>query len=199
MTLLQHPAGTAFPLTAEQRGRLAPRKFAHVVYLTSAFEALVGWYERVFEAQAVFKDPNICFLTYDDEHHRIAIIRAPGLAPRAPDTVGVHHVAYTFASLADLFATYERLKASGILPSWAINHGPTISLYYRDPDGNQMEFQVETFDSVAESAGYLFTEDFAQNPIGVEFDPEALIQRLRAGEPEAELKRRPEGPVSPLR
>lgn len=199
MSMLQHPAGTGFPRTAEQRGRIAPKKFAHVVYLTSNFEALVDWYERVFEAEAVFREENICFLTYDDEHHRIAIIRAPGLAPRAPGTAGVHHVAYTFANLAALFATYERLKAAGIKPSWAINHGPTLSFYYRDPDENQMEFQVECFGSVEESAAYFFTDDFAQNPIGVEFDPEEMLARLRAGESEDALKRRPAGPVSPIR
>jgi catechol 2,3-dioxygenase-like lactoylglutathione lyase family enzyme len=199
MGAVQSSERNAFPRTAEQRGRIAPRKFAHVVYLTSNFEALVDWYERVFEAQPVFREENICFLTYDDEHHRIAIIRAPGLAARAPNTAGVHHVAYTFATLVDLLATYERLKASDILPSWAINHGPTISFYYRDPDGNQMEFQIENFGSVEESAAYFFTKDFAENPIGVEFDPEDLLKRFRAGEREDVLKRRPAGPISPIR
>jgi catechol 2,3-dioxygenase-like lactoylglutathione lyase family enzyme len=198
MTLLQHPAGTPFPKTAEERGRIAPRKFAHVVYLTAQFEALVSWYERVFEAQPVFQAPDICFLTYDEEHHRVAILRAP-VAAKPPGTAGVHHVAYTFDGLESLFATYERLKSVDILPFWAINHGPTLSLYYRDPDGNQMEFQVENFASVAESAAYFFTEDFASNPIGVEFDPEEMIARMRAGVPHEELKRRPTGPMSPVR
>jgi len=108
-------------------------------------------------------------------------------------------VAYTFASLSDLLATYERLKASAIMPSWAINHGPTTSFYYRDPDGNQMEFQIENFGSVEESAAYFFTKDFAENPIGVEFDPEDLLKRFRAGEREDVLKRRPAGPISPIR
>jgi hypothetical protein len=33
--------------------------------------------------------------------------------------------------------------------------------------------------------------DFAANPIGVKFDPDELIARFEAGEPEAELTRRP--------
>lgn len=190
---------STFPPTAAQRGRLAPSKFAHVVYLTSAYEQLIAWYKLVFEAQAVFANENICFLTYDDEHHRIAIIRVPDLDVRTPGTAGVHHVAYSFSGLAALLATYERLKGHGILPFWAVNHGPTTSLYYRDPDGNQMEFQVENFDTVAESAKYFFTKEFAQNPIGVEFDPESLLRALRKGVPESQLKRRPAGPVSPIR
>jgi catechol 2,3-dioxygenase-like lactoylglutathione lyase family enzyme len=196
---MRHDPTTAFPLTAEQRGLVAPRKFAHVVYLTSAFEALVGWYKLVFEAQVVCRNENICFLTYDDEHHRIAIIRVPDIAPKPLGTAGVHHVAYSYDNLGELLGTYERLKAFGILPFWAVNHRPNTSLYYRDPDRNQMEFQVDNFDGVQECGAYFFTEEFAQNPIGVEFDPEALLQRLRGGVPEVELKRRPAGPASPIR
>jgi catechol 2,3-dioxygenase-like lactoylglutathione lyase family enzyme len=188
-----------FPPTARQRGLVAPSQFAHVVYLTTNYEALVGWYKLAFEAEVVFGNADISFLTYDEEHHRIAIVRAPGLAPRPAGTVGVHHVAYSFESLADLFQTYERLKGFGILPFWAVNHGPTTSLYYRDPDGNQMEFQVDNFDAPAASAAYFLTDEFARNPIGVEFDPDALLARLRSGEPEARLKTRPDGPVSPIR
>jgi catechol 2,3-dioxygenase-like lactoylglutathione lyase family enzyme len=188
-----------FPATARERGLVAPSKFAHVVYLTSHFEALIGWYKLVFEAEVVFGNADIAFLTYDEEHHRIAIIRVPDLDRRPPGCAGVHHVAYGYDTLAELLGTYERLKAFGIVPFWAVNHGPTTSLYYRDPDGNQMEFQVDNFDTVAESAAYFLTKDFARNPIGVEFDPEQLLLRLRRGEAEALLKKRPEGPVSPIR
>ena len=184
----RHPV---FPATARQRGLVAPSKFAHVVYLTSNFEALTGWYKLVFEAEVVFRNADIAFLTYDEEHHRIAIIRAP--------EAGVHHVAYGFDSLAELLGTYERLEAFNILPFWAVNHGPTTSLYYRDPDGNPMEFQVDNFDSTAEAAAYFLTEDFVRNPIGVEFEPDELLRRWRAGEPDALLKTRPQGPASPIR
>ena len=64
-------------------------------------------------------------------------------------------------------------------------------MYYADPDGNQLEFQVENYDSVIESTKFFYSEEFAENPIGVEFDPEDMIARLRAGEPEEQLKKRP--------
>ena len=34
-------------------------------------------------------------------------------------------------------------------------------------------------------------EAFAENPVGVEFDADQLLERLRAGVPEHELKLRP--------
>src|SRR5690606_20254351 len=96
-----------------------------------------------------------------------------------------------YATLNDLMSTYERLKKMDIKPVYVINHGPTTSLYYADPDGNQLEFQIDNYDTVEEAGKFFFSKEFAENPIGVEFDPDELLARLRAGEPESELKKRP--------
>jgi catechol 2,3-dioxygenase-like lactoylglutathione lyase family enzyme len=103
----------------------------------------------------------------------------------------VHHVAYTYAGLGDLLATYRRLKAGGIAPARCINHGPTTSMYYRDPDGLRVELQVDNFATMAEAHAYFAGPDFAENPIGVLFDPEQLIRDYEAGVPLDELVRRP--------
>jgi hypothetical protein len=100
-------------------------------------------------------------------------------------------VAFTYASLADLVDTYERLKELGIRPYWSINHGPTTSCYYRDPDGNQVELQIDNFESTDALNAWFRSGAFADNPIGVEFDPDDLIARYRAGTPQEELVRRP--------
>ena len=39
------------------------------------------------------------------------------------------------AGLGDLLLTYERLRESGIVPHWCINHGATTSMYFLDPEG----------------------------------------------------------------
>src|SRR3546814_2857729 len=85
----------------------------------------------------------IAFITYDEEHHRLAIGYVPDLRDRDQGVAGVDHFAFAFGSLGDLLANYIRLKNIGILPYWCINHGPTTSLYYRDLDGNQIETQVD--------------------------------------------------------
>src|SRR3546814_9089830 len=98
----------------------------------------------------------------------------------------------TYATLADLMATYERLRDKGIRPVFPINHGPTTSMYYADPDGNQIELQVDNYDKIEDATAFFYSEAFAENPVGVEFDPDELLRRLRAGEPEEDLKRRPD-------
>ncbi len=182
---------STLPRTAQERGRVAPAKLAHIVLRTRNYEAMVDWYSVVLEAEAIVATPMASFLTYDEEHHRIAIINRPDLVDRADNAVGVDHCAFTYASLDDLFTTYERLRALGIVPYWCINHGPTLSMYYRDPDGNQMELQVDVFDTNEAFNTWMAQSDFVANPIGVKFVPEDLIARHRAGEGRETLLERP--------
>lgn len=179
-----------------------PVKFAHVVYQTRRFDEMIAWYRDVFEAEVVHRNPALAFLTYDDEHHRFAFANLEVMHPDAEGAgergdIGVNHVAYTYADAKDLLHTYARLKAAGILPYWPVHHGTTLSLYYRDPDGNRMEFQVDV-GTVQEATAFMESEAFAANPIGVEYDPEALLARLEAGTPADALLVRPDGPISPI-
>lgn len=178
-----------------------PSKFAHVVYSTRRFEKMVQWYEEVFEAKVVYQNPALAFMTYDDEHHRFAFINLsifhPEGAAETRGKEGVNHVAYTYASVGDLLATYERLKDRSIVPYWRIHHGFTLSFYYQDPDGNRMEFQVDSC-TVEQATAYMRSDAFAANPIGVEVDPESLLAQYRAGVPDKQLLTMPVGPISPI-
>ncbi len=183
---------------------IRPTKFAHVVYRTRRFEQMLHWYETVFGAVIQYQNPGLAFLTYDDEHHRfafanMALFQPDGTEMERSGAIGVDHVAYTYASLRDLLENYARLKEEGISPYWRIHHGITASLYYADPDGNQMEFQVDSYNS-SEEANAFINAHWDANPLGVEFDPDEWLSRLRAGAPESEfLLRRIHEPVSPLR
>lgn len=166
---------------------IVPVKMAHLVYRCANRQAMVDWYRQVFQARLVFQDEVLAFISFDDEHHRLAFFNMPELPAKTDHMVGVHHVAYSYQTIAQVLATYERLKGEGILPSWTINHGPTTSLYYRDPEGNDIELQVDNFTDPADAAAVFESEIFRQNPIGVEFDADALVAQWRAGASDAQL------------
>lgn len=170
----------------------APTKLAHIVFRTSRYEAMVRFYTLLLGAHVTFANEVLTFLTYDEEHHRIAVLNVPDLAQQIPAAAGVHHIAFTYCGLNELLSVYESLHGIGIDPVWCTNHGPTTSMYYVDPDGNQTELQVDNFDTVEEETAFFHSPEFAHNPIGVDFDPAELLRRLRAGEPEDKLKKRPE-------
>jgi catechol-2,3-dioxygenase len=189
---------------SDARGRVPPVKLAHFVRRTSRFEAMLDWYQNVLGATVVHSDGVVAFLTYDEEHHRIAIANLPGLEDQPPMAAGTDHIAFGHADLGDLLYTYARLKADGIEPYWSINHGPTTSLYYKDPDGNRVELQAENFATAEECNRWMRSGAFQSNPIGVVVDPDDLLARYEAGEPIDKLVERPplpegKGPFDMLR
>ena len=175
---------------------VSPAKLAHLVLLTRDLPRMRDWYRTVLQATVTVEDPMLSFLSYDDEHHRIAFVGMPDLPPRAAGPqVGLHHIAFTYRSLDELLGTYERLKRLGIEPYWPIHHGVTISMYFRDPDGNSVELQVDAFATMEEAKAYMRSDSFRNNPIGILYDPEELLRRHRAGEPFASLAQRPPLPA----
>ena len=85
------------------------------------------------------------------------------------------------------------------MPYWCVHHGITVSMYYADPDGNQMEFQVDCLSSSEDATAFMKTS-FESNPVGVEYNPDEWLSRLRAGATESEfLVRQSDEPVSPIR
>jgi catechol-2,3-dioxygenase len=190
----------------EEPGMLSvrPTKVAHVVYRTRRFDEMLAWYQTVFDARIQYKNAALAFLTFDDEHHRFGIVNLAALQPDGKDlqkqgAIGVDHVGYSYPSLRGLLDNYALLKQKGITPYWSIHHGITASLYYADPDGNQMEFQVDCLEEPEKAREFMATL-FDLNPLGVEFDPGEWLAKLRAGTPESELlNRKTHQPVSPLR
>jgi len=176
-----------------------------VVYRTRRLDDMLAWYATVFGARVQHRNPAMAFLTFDEEHHRFAfldlsVIDPEGREPEARTWTGVDHLAWTYASLDELFETYVRCKAVGIEPYWCVHHGLTVSMYYADPDDNQMEFQVDAFDSTNECNAYICGPAFEANPVGVEFDPEEWLAAVRDGASLEDFRvRKIHEPVSPIR
>lgn len=169
---------------------MSPTKLAHVVLRTRKFEEMSEFYKKFLGAAVEFENEAACFLRYDDEHHRIGIIRLNGLMDSGRTAPGLEHVAFTFDSLADLLKVWQQRKGLGIEPVWCVNHGGTTSMYYEDPDGNKLESQVDNFDDDEALHAFITSDTFRTNPVGTDFDPIDLIKRLESGEPEESVKMR---------
>ncbi|MER5948142.1 VOC family protein [Streptomyces sp. NPDC001904] len=166
----------------------ATPKFAHVVFQTSNPTAMRDWYCAVLDGHVVFQNDSLCFITYDDEHHRVALLTPPvALERKTPTTAAVHHVAYTFDHLDDLLARYELLRDKGVTPAVCIAHGVTTSMYYRDPDGSFVEMQIDNYADPEDATGYMRGSEYSEDAVGPAFDPEALLVARRSGTAVEEL------------
>jgi len=167
-----------------------PMKLSHVVMQTNQITEMRDWYCTVLSAKPVFENERMAFLAYDEEHHRIGLLSLDDYAVPNRATVGLQHISFTYDSLWTLFENYDRLKAQSILPFWTVNHGPTISMYYADPDRNNIELQVDVFGTSEEADAFIAGEIYRNDPKGVDFDPEEMFAQLRAGTPFEVLTRR---------
>jgi len=166
---------------------LRPSRLSHLVLRTRQFKKMTDWYKSVLSAKPMFENGVVCFLTYDEEHHRLMIGLDLNAKPRDPVAVGVVHFAFAVETLEDLVNAYERLKAMGIIPDHCVNHGFTTSLYYDDPDGNLCELAVDNYKTREEMDAWFATGAFDRNFFGFVFDPERMVKLYREGLPEDEI------------
>lgn len=174
-------------------GVIRPAQLAHLVFYTRQLDTMIDWYARVVGTEVAFRNERIAFLSFDAEHHRIALVAAEPYTPKPPGkAVGFYHAAFTHRHLGDLIATYERLAAEGVHAVRTIHHGPTVSFYYEDPDRNLIELQVDAFADADEAREWMLGPAFERNPVGVELDMREYLAAFHAGAPLSELLRRPD-------
>lgn len=162
----------------------SPAAFAHAVLRTTTdhYDKMTQWYIDLLNAKIAHQGPYIMFLRYDKEHHRIAIAANPNNVPKSTDQrhAEVDHLAFSYGTLTELAQVYTSLKSKSIVPIWTINHGPTTSFYYRDPDGNKVELQVDNFDSSEEADAFVQGPLFRMNPMGTDIDPDKWSSEILA-------------------
>ena len=173
-------------------GNTPPAYISHYGIRARRFQEMIQWYKTVFCAKVQHQNEFLAFMTFDEEHHRLVIFEEPGTVGRPEKAAGIDHVGYGLASFADLVTTYERLKGKGIVPFLSLNHRFTTSLYYHDPDGNEVELSVDNFPTKGECDAFVRSQRMAEigrPPFGYIFDPDELATLHHAGAPREELAR----------
>ena len=159
-------------------------KLHHVTFKTRRLNEMIAWYGLVIGAQVQFKDQVAAWTTNDAANHRIAFLAVPGIEddPQKIAHSGMHHTAFEYDSVNDLMSSFDRLRKSGVEPAFCLDHGLTMSLYYKDPEGNYVELQSDNFGDWSASSEFMRTsQDFAANPIGTFFDPVRVHEALSSG------------------
>ncbi len=123
-----------------------PKYLGHVnIYVRNA-ERSHTWYQDVLGLHTYdFRPGRAAFMSADvDQSHEIALVEVGENAP-APqqNQVGLNHMAWMMESLDDLKELYQRLKDKNVPIDRVSDHGISIGVYLRDPDGNGIEVSYE--------------------------------------------------------
>ena len=156
-----------------------PDRFAHANIFVADVNESVDFYRDVCGLTEVFREPGIKagFLSNGATHHDMGLMQvssAPlvGRDGTIQNTMvrgrqpGLNHIAFHVGSETSLIEAYRNADRFDIGVEKALDHGMSRSLYLYDPDGNAVEFYV---DSVADWRGF-----YAENQntlISARWDP----------------------------
>lgn len=120
---------------------------SHIVMAVFDYEKMKDFYINVMgfslSDSGSARGNDICFLTLDPEldHHQLAL--AAGRKGEMGST-SLNHMAFRVGSLARLRQRYDALVAAGVSDIDPTTHYTWLSVYFRDPENNRMEFFCDT-------------------------------------------------------
>lgn len=128
------------------------RRLQHLVLWVSNAERSVRFYCDVLGFEVKHRYPNAAFLRIPgtaDDHH-LGLFEQTGVRPPDERVARMYHAAWEVGELTDLSLARRRLVEAGALVG-ASDHGASLSLYAKDPDG--LEFEIFWTVPGAESTG----------------------------------------------
>lgn len=121
-------------------GPLGLRRLQHLVLWVSDVERSVRFYCDVLGFEIKRRYPSAAFLIIPgtgDDHH-LGIFEQSGVGPPDERAARMYHAAWEVAELPDLARARARLIEAGSLVGQS-DHGTSLSLYAKDPDGLEFE------------------------------------------------------------
>lgn len=89
---------------------LRPAFLAHVVLRTTdheSFRAMVDFWVKFLDAEVTYQNEILSFLTYDEEHHQIAIGIFLETTKRVGNPTSLAHIAFTYSAMQALAMSYR--------------------------------------------------------------------------------------------
>ena len=123
-----------------------PMYLGHVnIYVRNA-EKSKAWYENLLGLHTYEYRPGwAAFMSADEEQsHEVALMQLGDDAPlQQKRQVGLNHMAWRLETLDDLKDFYKKIKKEGQPIDHIADHGISLGIYLRDPDGNGVEVFYE--------------------------------------------------------
>ena len=123
-----------------------PMYLQHVNVYVRNVERSKQWYEGLLGLHTYEYRPGwAAFMSADEEQsHEVALMQLGDDAPlQQKGQVGLNHMAWRLASLDDLKDFYRHIKSKGVKIEHIADHGISLGIYLRDPDGNGVEVFYE--------------------------------------------------------
>lgn len=114
----------------------------HAVLFVADLERSIAFYQQAFDMSVIASEPAAAAaflrLPRSGNHHDLGLFGVGAQPPRRRGSIGLYHLAWqvdTIEELQEARRTLNNLDAY----TGESSHGATLSVYGRDPDGNEFE------------------------------------------------------------
>ncbi len=154
---------------------IVPDRIGHVVIKVRDLERSRHFYTDVMGLTLMMEIPKLkmaFFASHGRDHHELACAEVGQDAPGPQKgEIGLVHIAFRLRDEAHLRAAYRELKEKQVPIVSTVDHGITKSIYFRDPDGHQLEVYCdnspEYIASLPNSYAGMDKLDFAPDEPGI--------------------------------
>ena len=173
-------------------------KFSHMGLSVTDIVKMEDFYTRVLGFTVTDRGEaggmQLVFLSRDPlDHHQIVL--ATGRPTKMPANTAnpqfgpsINQISFKMGSLADLRALGQVLRDNGGSSLFPANHGVAWSIYAHDPEGNNLEFYVETPWYIPQP--FLIPLDFTQADDEITERTRALCEASPGFEPYVDWRRK---------
>ena len=122
---------------------IVPDRIGHVVIKVRDLERSKKFYTEVLGLTQMMEIPEIKMAFFSSnarDHHELACVEVGADAPEPrKGEIGLVHIAFRLRDEDHLRAAHAELKRLGVPIISTVDHGVSMSIYFRDPDGHQLE------------------------------------------------------------
>ncbi len=186
-------------MTATRTATPAPNlMFSHMGLSVKNLDTMEDFYSRVLgftvTDRGVAGGMNLVFLSRDPlDHHQIVL--ATGRPQTLPANTAnpqfgpsINQISFKMGALSDLREMLGRLEAEGGASLFPANHGVAWSIYAHDPEGNNLEFFVDTPWYITQP--FLVPLDFSKSDAAIVDETKSLCESSAGFEPYAEWRKK---------
>lgn len=194
-------------MTAKTAGNAAPNlMFSHMGLSVKNLANMEDFYTRVLGFTVTDRGTaggmKLVFLSRDPlDHHQIVLATGrpdslPANTANAQFGPSINQISFKMGSLGDLRDMRERLVAEGGGNLFPANHGVAWSIYAHDPEGNNLEFFVDTQWYITQP--FLIPLDFSKDDAQIVRETQALCESSVGYEPYGDWRKKVAAKMTPF-
>jgi len=195
-------------MTATAETRRAPNlMFSHMGLSVKHIGRMEDFYSRILGFTVTDRGEaggmKLVFLSRDpNDHHQIVLATGrPDVLPAntANPQFGpsINQISFKMGSLPDLRDLHERLIAYGTQNLFPANHGVAWSIYAHDPEGNNLEFFVDSDWYITQP--FLIPLDLAKSDAQIVSETKKMCESSAGFEPYADWRKKIAKRMTPYR